>query len=99
MSSFKSSENSQKKEGGLDRSVLENQSSSVTLNELAMKARKSYCNFKIWQRSHTITDINPNEVQILFFLFLFNVPVNNFSVMLRQSHLFLGITSTFGEFK
>ena len=32
-----------------------------------------------------------------FFLFLFNVPVNNFSVMLRWSHLFLGITSTFGE--
>ena len=29
--------------------------------------------------------------------FLFNVPVNNFSVMLRRSHLFLGITSTFGE--
>ena len=34
---------------------------------------------------------------ILFVLFLlwFNVPVNNFSVMLRRSHLFLGITSTF----
>ena len=33
----------------------------------------------------------------LFVLFLlwFNVPVNNFSVMLRRSHLFLGITSTF----
>ena len=30
----------------------------------------------------------------VFFLFLlwFNVPVNNFSVMLRRSHLFLGIT-------
>ena len=68
--------------------------------QLAMKARKSYCNFKIQQRSHTMTDINPNEVQIyIFFLFLFNVPVNNFSVMLRQSHLFLGVTSTFGEFK
>ena len=40
MSSFKSSENIQKKEGGPDRSVLDNQSSSVTLNELAMKARK-----------------------------------------------------------
>ena len=26
-----------------------------------------------------------------------NVPVNKFSVMLRRSHLFLGITSTFGE--
>ena len=39
MSSFKSSENIQKKEGGPDRSVSDNQSSSVTLNELAMKAR------------------------------------------------------------
>ena len=40
MSSFKSSENIQKKENGPDRSVLDNQSSSVTLNELEMKARK-----------------------------------------------------------
>ena len=45
-SSFKSSENIQKKECGSDRSVSDNQSSSVTLNKLAMKARKSYCNFK-----------------------------------------------------
>ena len=40
MSSFKSSENIQKKEGGPDRSVSDNQSSSVSLSELAMKARK-----------------------------------------------------------
>ena len=40
MSSFKSSENIQKKEGGPDRSVSDIQSSSVTLNDLAMKARK-----------------------------------------------------------
>ena len=40
MSSFKRGENIQKKEGGPDRSVSDNQSSSVTLNELAMKARK-----------------------------------------------------------
>ena len=40
MSSFKSSENIQKKEGGPYRSVSDNQSSSVTLNGLAMKARK-----------------------------------------------------------
>ena len=40
MSSFKSSENIQKKEGGPDRSVSDNQSSSVTHNELAMKVRK-----------------------------------------------------------
>ena len=39
INSFKSSENIQKKEGGPDRSVSDNQSSSVTLNELAMKAR------------------------------------------------------------
>ena len=38
LSSFKSSENIQKKEGRPDRSVSDNQSSSVTLNELAMKA-------------------------------------------------------------
>ena len=41
MSSFKSSGNIQKNEGGPDRSVSDNQSSSVTLNELAMKARKN----------------------------------------------------------
>ena len=40
MSSFKSSENIQKKEGGPDRSVSDNQSSSVTMKELAMKVRK-----------------------------------------------------------
>ena len=40
MSSFKSSENIQKKEDGPDRSVSDNQSSSVALNELAMNARK-----------------------------------------------------------
>ena len=39
MSSFKSSENIQKKEGGPDRPVSDNP--SVTLNELAMKARKN----------------------------------------------------------
>ena len=39
-SSFKSSGNIQKKEDGPDISVSDNQSSSVTLNELAMKARK-----------------------------------------------------------
>ena len=40
MDSFKSSENIRKKEGGPDRSVSDNQSSSVTLNELALKARQ-----------------------------------------------------------
>ena len=41
MMSFKSSQHIQKKEGGPDRSVSDNQSSSVTLNELAIKARKN----------------------------------------------------------
>ena len=63
MSSFKSSENIQKKEGGPDRPVLDNQSSSVTLNELSMKPEK-YCNFEFKQESHTQTDINLNGVQI-----------------------------------
>ena len=31
-----------------------------------MKARKLYCNFKLQQRSHKMTDINPNVVQINF---------------------------------
>ena len=58
MSSFKSSGNIQKKEGGPDRSVSYNQSSSVTLNKLTKKTRKLYSNFKL-------TVINPNEVQII----------------------------------
>ena len=41
ISSFKSSENIQKKEDGPDRSVSDNQFSSVTLNELTMKARNN----------------------------------------------------------
>ena len=64
MSPFKSSENIQKKGGGPHRSVSDNQSSSVTLNELAMKARKKNCNFEFQQGSHTLTDINLNGVQI-----------------------------------
>ena len=65
MSSFKNSENIQKKEGWPGRSISDNQSSPVTLNELAMNARKSYCNFKLQQRSHTMTDINSYEVQMI----------------------------------
>ena len=49
MSSFKSSENIQKKEGGPDRSVSDNQSSPVTLNKLTMKARKSDSNFNFYK--------------------------------------------------
>ena len=40
MNSFKSSKNIQRKEGGSDRLVSDIQSSSVTLNELAMKTRE-----------------------------------------------------------
>ena len=68
ITSFKNSENFRKKQAGSDRSASGNQSSSVTLNELAMLARKSYYNFKLQQRSYTmtmITDINPNEVQVI----------------------------------
>ena len=63
MSSFKSSENIQKKEVGPDRSVSDNQSSYVTRNELAMKARKSNCKFKLRQKSYTMTDINPMRLK------------------------------------
>ena len=40
-------------------------SSSVTLNELAIKARNSYCNFKLQPKSHSMTDINPNEIEMI----------------------------------
>ena len=64
MSSFKSNRNSQKKECGPDRSVSDNKSSSVTLNELAVKAIIIYCNLEFQQRSHARTDINLNGAQI-----------------------------------
>ena len=44
--------------------VSDNQSSSVTLNELAKEARKIYCNFDFQQRSHTVTEINLNRAQM-----------------------------------
>ena len=64
MSSFKNSENIQKKQGGPDRSVSDNQSSSVTMNETAMKAKLTYSNFEFQQRSNTKTNINSNGVQM-----------------------------------
>ena len=70
MSSFKSSENIQKKEDGPDRYVSNNQSSSETLHELAMKARKTYCNFKLQQRSHTMNNLNCLENMKLNLYFL-----------------------------
>ena len=44
--------------------VSDNQSSSVTLNELANKPRKTYCNFEFQRKGHTITEINLNRAQI-----------------------------------
>ena len=64
MSSFKSSRNIQKKEYGRDKSVSDDQFSSVTLNEMAEKAIIIYCNFEFQQRSHTMTDINLNGTQV-----------------------------------
>ena len=39
-------------------------SSSLTLNEMAKKARKIYCNFEFQRRSHTMTEINQNRAKI-----------------------------------
>ena len=47
MSSFKSSENIQKAKGVPDRSVSDNQSSAVTLNELTMKAKIKKVNIRV----------------------------------------------------
>ena len=44
--------------------VSDNQSSSVTLNELANKARKIYCYFEFQRISHTMTEIDLNRAQI-----------------------------------
>ena len=63
MSSVKSSKNIQKEKGGPDRSVSANQSSPVTMNQLAIKARKPYGNSELQQCSHTMSDINPNGFQ------------------------------------
>ena len=65
MSSLRTVKTFKRKGGEPDRSVTDNQSSSVILNELTMRARKSYSNCKLKQRGHTKTDINPNEVQII----------------------------------
>ena len=62
MSSFKSSEDIQRKRVG-QTAVSDNQSSSVTLNQLANKARKINSNFEFQRRSHTMTERNLNRVQ------------------------------------
>ena len=58
MSSFKSSGNIQKMVDGPDRYVSDNQSSPVTLNELAIIGKpEKYCNFEFQQGRHTLTII------------------------------------------
>ena len=59
MGSFKSSKNFQMKKGAPDKFVSDNQSFSVTLNELAIKARKTYsnCNFD--------NEVSNNEVTLI----------------------------------
>ena len=54
LSSFKSIENIQKKDDGPDSTVSNNQFSSVTLNKLAMNARKrAYYNFEFQRGSQS----------------------------------------------
>ena len=65
MSSFKSSENIQKKEGGPDDAVSNNQFSSVTQKELAINARdNAYYNFEFQKAVNPKIDINPKGVKI-----------------------------------
>ena len=74
--------------------VSDNQSSSVTLNELAKKARKIYCNFEFQRRSHTMTEINLNRAQITktgreyFLRFLLYMDMAATLVMLPVDHLY-----------
>ena len=75
LSSFKSSENIQKKEVGPDSTVSNNQFFSVTLNELAMNAREREREREREEREHAIissftetvnrkTHINPKGAKI-----------------------------------
>ena len=72
MSSFKSIECIQKKEDGPDRSVSNNQFSSVTLNELAIKAKARECMHSVIRSFNKavipLTDINTNGHKVRFFL-------------------------------
>ena len=63
MNSFKAVETFKRKMMG-QTAVSDNQSTSVTLNELAKKARKMYCYFEFQRLSHTMTEINLNRAQI-----------------------------------
>ena len=90
MSSFKNSENIHKKEGGPEGSFSDNQSSSVTLNELAMKDRKICLVYpgvhflKILNASNTINDLR------------FNTHIINVCTMSNRFILFLVRTLYFG---
>ena len=53
---FKSSENFEMERGGPDRSVSDNQSSSVTLGpELTGNESQSYCNFRLQQKLENVS--------------------------------------------
>ena len=75
LSSFKSSENIQKKEGGPDSTVSNNQFSSVTLNELAINQRKrAYYNFEFQRGSQSsVSQDATHKIKVgftnLFFFF------------------------------
>ena len=66
-SSFKGSENIQKKEGGADSTVSNNQFFSVTLNELSMNARKrAYYNIEFQRGSQSKDCCKPKRCQNKF---------------------------------
>ena len=49
--------------------VSDNQSSSVTLNELAKKARQNILEFRISaKKSYTMTEINLNRAQTAYYI-------------------------------
>ena len=49
------------------------------------------------KKSDKQSDSNKNQIALSGWQEIFVVPVNNFSVMSRRSHRFLGITSIFRE--
>ena len=87
----------------LDANGLAENANTESKMQSSMSQLRSYNQHKtneslhLVQKAHGKPCKEPTITVCFLFLFLFNVPVNNFSVMLRWSHLFLGITSTFGE--
>ena len=43
--------------------IVKTQISSLTLDELAMKARENICNFECNKAVKSMTDVNPNGIQ------------------------------------